>query len=211
MTSVQTEEALASVIVFTLHPLEFLLHFQVLRRHFPRVDSVTVGDGVVMLSSRSRGLVSLFSLDRILQERSFQAGLGDEVTVQGQRYVIGQPPNGLPINGQLLPTAPPIATFPAHQGYLEIGATPYHVVTRRKQCDGFEVHAVSDGVRVLTCGGLQPSICPEAATFIDDGPLIVQHSTSELRVFDLRSGQVVMHVDPLCFSVNFSPVPKCSC
>ena len=67
------------------------------------------------------------------------AGLGDVVTVDARPIVIGGQGDGLPINGQLPADAPPIATLSAYQGYLELGATPYHLVTRRKQDDGFEV------------------------------------------------------------------------
>ena len=40
---------------------------QVLRKDFPHADSVTVGEGVVMMTSRSRGVVQLYSIDTVLQ------------------------------------------------------------------------------------------------------------------------------------------------
>ena len=39
---------------------------QILRKDFPHADSVTIGEGVVMMTSRQRGLVQLYSIDTIL-------------------------------------------------------------------------------------------------------------------------------------------------
>ena len=54
-------------------------------------------------------------------------------------------------------------------------------VTGRDQSGVRQVRRLSDGVCVLACGPLRPSLSPEAATFVDDGPYLVQHSTAELR------------------------------
>ena len=89
----------------------------------------------------------------VTQERRFVASLGEEITVDGRRMVIGGVADGLPINGRLPPDAPPIAVFSAHQGYLELGGTPYHLVTRRKHTDGFEVSHEQLGARARTGGG----------------------------------------------------------
>ena len=67
------------------------------------------------------------------------ARLGEAVTVDGRRRVVGGRADGVPTNGRLSSDAAPVAVFPAHQGYLELGGTPYHLVTRRKSDDGFEV------------------------------------------------------------------------
>ncbi|XP_043242933.1 uncharacterized protein LOC122392299 [Amphibalanus amphitrite] len=208
ITSVQTVEALVSVIIFSIQPVQFLVRFQVLRKEFPHADSATVGEGVVMLTSRSRGVVYLYSIDKILEERSPAAGLGDHVIADGRPLVVGGTGDGVPTNGQLTGDAAPVAVFAAHQGYLELGGSPHHLVSRRKAADGFEVTRLSDGARVLTCGPLRPGLSSEAATFVDDGPYLVQHSTAELRVFDLTCGHEVLRVDAGRLSVPEPPVER---